>query len=212
MLILQIGKDEIFPKISGHKKCMFLENLINGKRNMKPGFAVDIDNVLAVAEEEVQRIYCEMTGKAWPNELYASAGGLDGSDVDRDLIEQIFEHFHVQSIPSLPVIPGSRVALETLQQQFRIVIITARRPYARPQTLEWLRTHQLPFDELHLTGEKSDVAEGLKFAVDDHPEHVKDYVSQGIQVFLMDQPWNRSYSAPGVTRVANWEQLLQTFH
>ncbi len=179
---------------------------------MKPGFAVDIDNVLAVAEEEVQRIYCEMTGETWPSELYASAGGLDESDVDRELIEQIFEYFHLQSIPSLPVIPGSRVALETLQQQFRIVIITARRPYARPQTLEWLHTHKLPFDELHLTGEKSDVTEGLKFAVDDHPEHVKDYISQGIQAFLMDQPWNRSFSAPGVTRVVNWEQLLQTFH
>jgi len=179
---------------------------------MKPGFAVDIDNVLAVAEEEVQRIYRELSGEAWPNELYASAGGLDGSDVDRDLIEQIFEYFHVQSIPSLLVVPGSRAALETLQQQFRIVIITARRPSARPQTLEWLHAHKLPFDELHLTGEKTDVAEGLVCAVDDHPEHVQDYVRQGIQVFLMDQPWNRLYSAPGVTRVVNWEQLLQAFH
>ena len=43
---------------------------------MKPGFAVDIDNVLAAAEEEVQRIYHELTGKVWPRELYASAGGL----------------------------------------------------------------------------------------------------------------------------------------
>lgn len=179
---------------------------------MKPGFAVDIDNVLAVAEEEVQRIFHEITGESWPEEMYASAGGLDGSKVDRELIEQIFEYFHVQSIPSLPVVPGARAALEILQQQFRIVIITARRPSARPQTLEWLRTHGLPFDELHLSGDKTDVAEGLMFAVDDHPEHVEDYIGQGIQAFLMDQPWNRFYSAPGVKRVATWEQLLQTFH
>ncbi len=179
---------------------------------MKPGFAVDIDNVLAVAEDEVQRIYHELTGEAWPEEMYASAGGLDGSDVDRNLIERIFEYFHVQSIPSLPVIPGSRGALETLQEQFRIIIITARRPSSRPQTLEWLRAHKLPFDELHLTDEKSDVVQGLAFAVDDHPEHVQDYVKQGIQVFLMDQPWNQSFSAPGVTRVTSWKHLLQTFH
>lgn len=179
---------------------------------MKPGFAVDIDNVLAVAEEEVHRIYHELTGESWPEKLYASAGGLDESELNRTLIDQIFDHFHDHSIPTLSVMPGARLALDQLHQQFRIVIITARRPSARPQTVEWLHKHGFPFDELHLTGDKTDVAEGLVFAVDDHPGHVQDYLTQGIQVFLMDQPWNRDYSPIGVTRVTNWEQLLQTFH
>ena len=122
---------------------------------MKPGFAIDIDNVLAVAEEEVQRIYRELTGEAWPRELYASAGWLDRSDMDRELIEEIFDYFHDQSIPFLSVMPGARSALTILQQQFRIVIITARRPSARPQTLDWLHDHGLIFDELYLTDEKT---------------------------------------------------------
>ena len=179
---------------------------------MKPGFAVDIDNVLAVAEEEVQRIYHELTGDSWPENFYASAGGLDNSAFKRELIEEIFDYFHDRSIPMLSVMPGARQALQTLQQQFRIVVITARRPHAKPQTLEWLRRHELPFDELHLTGEKTDVAENVTWAVDDHPEHVKDYLSEGIKVFLMDQPWNQSFSAVGVTRVSNWEQLVRSFH
>jgi len=41
----------------------------------RPGFAVDIDNVLAPAEGEVQRIYTELTAQAWPAAMYASAGG-----------------------------------------------------------------------------------------------------------------------------------------
>jgi 5'(3')-deoxyribonucleotidase len=179
---------------------------------MKPGFAVDIDNVLAAAEEEVQRIYHELTGKVWPRELYASAGGLDRSDMDRELIKEIFDYFHDQSIPFLSVMPGARLALSMIQQQFRIIIITARRPSARPQTLDWLRDHSLPFDELHLTDEKTGVANNLVFAVDDHPGHAQDYVKQGIKVFLMDQPWNQRFSAGGVTRVINWKQLLKSFH
>ena len=178
---------------------------------IKPGFAVDIDNVLAVAEEEVQRIYRELTGEVWPSDLYASAGGLDRSDMDRDLIEKIFDYFHDQSIPSLSIMPGASTALAMLQQQFRIVVITARRPSARPQTLDWLHSHGLPFDELYLTNEKINVADNVVFAVDDHPEHVQDYLNQGIQVFLMDQPWNQCFSASGVTRVSNWWQLLETF-
>ena len=59
---------------------------------MKQGFAVDIDNVLALAEQEVQRIYNELTGNCWPKDLYASAGGLDSSDFDRELIEKIFDY------------------------------------------------------------------------------------------------------------------------
>ena len=173
------------------------------------GFAVDIDNVLAIAEEEVQRIYYELTGTVWPWKFYASAGGLDRSDCNRQLIEHIFDYFHERSIPTLSVMPGARSALHRLRQQFRIVIITARRPQARPQTIEWLHQHDLPFDELHLTGEKTTVTQGLAFAVDDHPDHVQEYVSQGIHVFLMDQPWNQGVPACGVTRVMNWEQVLQ---
>ena len=176
---------------------------------MRPGFAVDIDNVLASAEQEVQRIFHELTGESWPPEMYASAGGLDGSDWDRDLIERIFDYFHERSIPTLPVVPGARQVLQRLQKDYRIVLITARRPTSRPQTLDWLAEHGIPFDELHHTGEKAEVSNDIVVAVDDHPGHVSEYLAQGVQVFLMDQPWNRMFSAPGVTRVSGWDELLQ---
>ncbi len=174
---------------------------------MRPGFAVDIDNVVAQAEQEVQRIFHELTGRAWPFQTYASAGGLDVSGLDPGLIEQIFDYFHERSIPRLPLIPGARRVLQQLQEDYRIVLITARRPTARPQTLAWLGEHRVPFDELHHTKDKPEVAEGLVLAVDDHPEHVSDYLARGVRVFLMDQPWNRSFSARGAIRVSDWDEL-----
>ena len=174
---------------------------------MRPGFAVDIDNVVAQAEQEVQRIFHELTGKSWPAETYASAGGLDTSNLAPDLIERIFDYFHERSIPTLPLVPGARRVLRQLREGYRIVLITARRPTARLQTLAWLEEHGVPFDELHHAKDKTDVAEGIVLAVDDHPEHVNDYLEQGIRVFLMDQPWNRTFSAQGATRVAGWDEL-----
>ena len=174
---------------------------------MRPGFAVDIDNVVAQAEQEVQRIFHELTGRSWPAETYASAGGLDMSNLAPNLIEEIFDYFHERSIPTLPLVPGARRVLQQLQEDYRIVLITARRPTARPQTLAWLEEHGIPFDELHHTKDKTDVAEGLVLAVDDHPEHVSDYLEQGVRVFLMDQPWNRTFSASGATRVSGWDEL-----
>ena len=46
-------------------------------QSSRPCFAVDIDNVLARAEREVQRLYWELTGTVWPRGRYGSAGGLD---------------------------------------------------------------------------------------------------------------------------------------
>ena len=174
---------------------------------MRPGFAVDIDNVVASAEQEVQRIFHELTGEPWPSEMYASAGGLDRSDWDRELIERIFDYFHERSIPTLPMVPSARGVLQRLQTDYRIVLITARRPMARRQTLDWLHEHGIPFDELHLTGEKTEASNGIVLAVDDHPDHVNEYLARGIRVFLMDQPWNRTFSAPGATRVSGWDEL-----
>ena len=182
---------------------------MRNSHNMRPGFAVDIDNVLAEAEAEVQRIFQELTGEPWPQNVYASAGGLDRNILDRNLIEKIFDSFHNRAIPILPVQSGGKTAMEWLHQHYRIVIITARHPNSRPQTLEWLHRHEIPFDELHFSGDKTDVAEHIILAVDDHPEHVQGYSNQGIPVFLMDQPWNQNFSAPLVTRVSNWDSILE---
>ena len=177
---------------------------------MRPGFAVDIDNVVAQAEREVQRIFRELTGEPWPPATYASAGGLDGSDLDRGLVERIFDYFHERSIPTLPLVPRARRVLRQLQEDYRIVLITARRPTSRPQTLAWLEKRGVPFDELHHANDKTDAAEGIVLAVDDHHKHVTDYLDRGVRVFLMDQPWNRTFSARGATRVSGWDELWRS--
>ena len=179
---------------------------------MRPCFAVDIDNVLARAEQEVQRLFRVITGVPWPRNTYGSAGGLDGSSLDQELVERIFVRFHEESIPRLPVLPGAKLALRRLQRQYRILIITARRETSRPQTLAWLNAHHLPFDELYHTEEKAEIPEKIVMAVDDHPLHVKAYCELGIRVFLMHQPWNQQVCHPLMTRVSGWDGLLQELH
>ena len=114
-------------------------------QSSRPCFAVDIDNVLARAEREVQRLYWELTGTVWPRGRYGSAGGLDLGSFDPKIIEGIFTRFHEESIPVLPMLPGSKTVLNLLRHRYRILIVTARRPNSRPQTLAWLRAHRIPF-------------------------------------------------------------------
>lgn len=175
-------------------------------------FAVDIDNVLGRAEPEVQRLFQELTGTPWPMGRYGSAGGLDSSQLDRPLLEEIFTRFHKEAIPRLPLLPGAKYALEAIHRTCRIIIVTARRPYSRPQTLEWLRAHRLPFDALYHTEEKTEIPESITLAIDDHPEHLQSYQKVGARVFVMDQPWNRLVVDPHVIRVTGWDALLQWWH
>ncbi|RMH37350.1 MAG: hypothetical protein D6690_02995 [Nitrospirae bacterium] len=178
----------------------------------KPGFAVDIDNVVAKAEPEVQRLYQEISGKPWPRGLYGSAGGLDHGGLDREVVEELFVRFHEYSIPHLPVLPGAKMALAVLHERYRIVMITARRPTSRPQTLAWLEKHGIPFDELYHAEEKTGIPENIIMAVDDHPVHLYGYVNSGIRTFIMDQPWNRHLSHPSMQRVLGWDHLLSVLH
>ena len=182
------------------------------KSEVRPCFAVDIDNVLGRAEPEVQRLFQELAGQPWPIGRYGSAGGLDSSAFERPLIEELFSRFHEESIPQLPLFPGAKYALEVIHRTCRIIIVTARRPYSRPQTLEWLTTRGLPFDALYHTEEKTEIPESITFAIDDHPEHLQSYQAVGAKVFVMDQPWNRHVAHPGVIRVQGWDGLLQWLH
>ncbi|HBP88885.1 MAG TPA: hypothetical protein PKK23_09225 [Nitrospirales bacterium] len=179
---------------------------------IRPCFAVDIDNVLGRAEPEVQRLFEEMTGTSWPMGLYGSAGGLDGSQLARELLEEIFSRFHEESIPRLPLYPGAKQALTLIHQRYRIIIVTARRPYSRPQTLRWLESHNLPFDALYHTEEKTDIPESITAAIDDHPHHIQAYRALDRQVFVMDQPWNRAIPHADVIRVTGWDALVQWLH
>jgi uncharacterized HAD superfamily protein len=175
-------------------------------------FAVDIDNVLGRAEPEVQRLFHEITGSPWPTGQYGSAGGLDSSHIERSVIEEIFSRFHEESIPQLALYPGAKYVLDILHQTCRIIIVTARRPYSRPQTLAWLKAHGLPFDALYHTEDKTEIPESITVAIDDHPEHLDSYEAIGARVFVMDQPWNRQVDNPNAIRVSGWDSLLQWWH
>lgn len=179
---------------------------------IRPCFAVDIDNVLGRAEPEVQRLFQELTGRLWPVGLYGSAGGLDASQLAPELLEEIFSRFHQESIPRLPLFPGAKLALTLIHRRYRIIIVTARRPYSRPQTLRWLEEHGLPFDALYHTEEKTDIPESITAAIDDHPHHIQAYRALDRQVFVMDQPWNRAIPHADVIRVTGWDALLQWLH
>jgi len=82
-------------------------------------------------------------------------------------------------------------------------------------TEQWLFAYDLPYNQLTLSGDKGDHCESLRrrgydivAVVEDNPDNLVDMMDGAhAPGFLIDQPWNQLWSAPGVTRVATFDHL-----
>lgn len=120
-------------------------------------------------------------------------------------------------------IPHSVEALQTLQQHFRVVAVTARPEVISVQTKLWLNRHYAGVfqDEpifIGLKGSAENVTTKLGHAlahdavamIDDTRHHLDGCAEEGITGLLFDRPWNRTNpDHADFIRVTNWRQITQ---
>lgn len=169
-------------------------------------FCVDMDDVI-----------CDLS--SWPKE-YEDYNGT-GNAKKTKLVELYKDEFHSSGrFRDLPIIPGARDALATIQAAgYKVVIITARpswqykRIYA--DTLYWLKENDVPHDLLLFNKDKAEAihkrlhpAWPVAF-VEDHPRNAIAIASLGIQVYLYNQPHNAAVAdSDNLRRVNDWHDIL----
>jgi HAD superfamily hydrolase (TIGR01509 family) len=95
---------------------------------------------------------------------------------------------------TLKLVPGAREMLQLLKRELKVVFLT-NRPYADfyriyPDTLEWARTHALPYDAILWARDKG--LEAIKhfgnvaFAIDDSDENIRNLKKAGITTVKID--------------------------
>jgi hypothetical protein len=106
------------------------------------------------------------------------------------------------------------------------VILTSRDPFFRGHTERFLDLHfKGLYDELHYTHKpetpdvrlpKFKICQEIKAValIDDHLPNVIGCAENGIEGILFgDYPWNQTDKLPeGVTRVKNWQDVLEYFN
>lgn len=123
---------------------------------------------------------------------------------------------------AMPV-AGAVSAIEKLREKHTLIIVTAKPDTLRERTHEWLDRH-FPgsFKEVHFTGHfhgnadaikrtKREVCDGIgvQLFIDDSFSNATDIVSADRPVLLLDSPWNQGDLPTNVTRVMDWEDILQ---
>ena len=101
--------------------------------------------------------------------------------------------------------------LDTLRaRNFHIVIASHRIPESLDQTKKWLTRHDLVFDELHLSNDKTVLFDkDCHVVVDDSPVTLEKAAEKGILTSGISFPWNRNYGNNGFRLFDNLDGVLK---
>lgn len=191
---------------------------------MKQTIAIDVDDVLAAHVPAFvafsnQRYGTNLTVEDYEGH-FAKVWEVEHEEVERRALE-----FHTSvSAAEYELIAASNITIMSLSQHYNLKIVTARRKEMIQPTLEWLEqyfpgvfndVHFVPIWEPNNLVTKADICKeiGADYLIDDLPEHCIIASAGGIESLLFgDYAWNRTHDLiPGMTRVRNWDEVLQYF-
>jgi FMN phosphatase YigB (HAD superfamily) len=118
-------------------------------------------------------------------------------------------HFNQDNESYLPY-PEAENFLSTLKEHgYHVTIASHRSPVFRSQTEKWLAKHNLCYDELHLSFEKTRLFDSsTTLVVDDAPQILEKAVAQGALAAGLLFPWNRSCTDRGFALFNSLDEVL----
>ena len=181
---------------------------------------IDFDDILF----DFNHKYCEFLKERYGTNLcfddiftydMCTVWKVDTEEAIRRVNEFISSYSHDEVSP----VSGSVETIKELRNYYELHLITSREEKFKDKTLNWLNKH-FPnlFHKIHFTnlfGEnkkkrlKSEVCleNGIELMVEDAPIYAKDLAEKGIEVLLLDKPWNRVETHPLVKRVYDWKEI-----
>lgn len=187
--------------------------------------AFDIDDVLSDLVPALARFHNERYGTSLRKEdfhSYRFAEVLGGTD--EEAIKKIWEFLDNPLFAQVPPTKDSVEVIKELAKKHRIISITSRHRKYEDLTREWIARHfpncigSIYFSHnsyVDFGNNKRKVDYCLEFnvktLVEDSLEYAIECRKAGIDVLLLDQPWNKSESLEGIVRVRNWQEILEYF-
>lgn len=105
--------------------------------------------------------------------------------------------------------PEAKGFLLSLKDQgYRIVIASHRRKEMLGPTERWLRKHELVYDELHLSFDKTVLFDKAAVVVDDAPQTLEKAVAQKAVGAGLLFPWNKAYAGNGFGLFKDLNEIL----
>lgn len=191
---------------------------------MKPKLAIDMDEVIA----HFLPAFIEFHNTKYnTNFIFTDFSSYKFWDVlkesPKETIQKVYDFHKTEYFKNIKPIQESIEAIQKLQEQYELVIITSRQKEIQNPTEDWIKTY-FPNTFSHIyfanhyafnketTHSKSEICEqyAIKTIIEDSLEYAQDCAQKGIQVYLLDQPWNQSkIENTHIKRVFHWNEILQ---
>ncbi|NLI11244.1 5' nucleotidase, NT5C type [Pelotomaculum propionicicum] len=134
-------------------------------------------------------------------------------EISQSELKLFLKHRGQYLMKSAEPVAGASHYLSRIKQQHEIYIITARDKRYQEETQEWLKKHNLPYDELILLGshDKKEpcLERNLRVLVEDTLEIGVQVSAAGIPVLLLDAPYNQGTLPELVFRKHTWDEIYQ---
>jgi len=184
----------------------------------QPFFFTDIDGTLLNFNGDACRLLTKLIGEEiGPQDIvhydYQESLGIFSVDI-KEFWDNIWD------LPLLPYLGASDFVVELKKRNCYVMGVT-QRPSQESKDASYRDTRRLSLDSLYILtkGEKkSDLINrhieiGLHtdlFFIDDKIQNVVDIVehTEGVHVFLLNQPWNQSLDLAGYKRVDTYQDTL----
>lgn len=184
---------------------------------------VDVDEVIAETLNGVIAFHNERYGTNFKKADFFS---YDCHEVwggtHEEAVAKWFEFFETDHFAQISPIAGALPALTILKERgHELFAITARQHFIAKRTEDWIN-HYFPniFSGVYfgnrcgLEGVKKKKSEmcaelGITILIEDDLHHAADCSSCGIEVLLLDYPWNQKELPEHVYRVFSWEDILR---
>lgn len=181
---------------------------------------IDIDGVIADFVKKFLEFYNKKTGNNFSTENWVTYNFWDFIPITKEEGKKLMDEFYsLEDFDEIPLIEGSKEAIHELSKQNQIYIITAR-------PLRWGEKTKKFFDK-HFSGKQINLIHsrdkedktvykreicnnwGINLLIEDCGDIALQCAERGIQVFLLNSLYNQNISHKNITRVKNWNEILE---
>ncbi|MBI5803928.1 hypothetical protein HY450_01660 [Candidatus Pacearchaeota archaeon] len=185
--------------------------------------AVDVDEVLASLIDAVLKYYNNLNGTCFAREDFKSYNWWDVLGREKEeVVSMYYDFWKSPYSEDINPVRGSLFGIDSLSRKNKIISVTSRQFDFITQTKRWIEQHYYnKIQEVYFTNElsnnksgsftKSEIClrEGVDLLIDDHVRHAVDCAEHGIDVLIMNSPWNRNFEdTDKIKRVYLWEDVV----
>lgn len=181
--------------------------------------AIDIDEILCETVRPFLDFIEESKGIKKDFEEVFSYNLWDVFELEKKEVDKIFHEvfFGENLVCNLDLVDGAQRGIEILNEENELFFITSRPEYYLDKTKEFIIKNFVSEPQIYFSGDfcgngktKNEICEdlGIDLIIEDNGETSLKYAESGLNILLLDKPWNQDFEHDRIFRCFSWDDIL----